>query len=417
MIFVPYPDEQAVISRIHQFCNEDYCLIRLSHTMVDKNIIDARGIFRTLVKRWGIVDYSTLKVGLDNRKVRSNALFIQAGASEEFRLSFYRVKNDRGDPRFSISAIKLKNARNQLFEQDLLYFSVFRQPDGTPQMFMVNLTHNTPSDADLRSILGYDAINALFNQIKPRLNSIIQKGYVPNSKGIGPLAPKDIGDTFESLLGIATNNRTNADINGLIEIKTKGESNTLDTLFTLRPHFEGTRVAEYEPNDRNRVSAFARLYGYESEKHPDAFSLYCTIGPANAPQNNQGFYLIVDDRNEKVDLIWTNPKNRKKEIAAFWYFEELQAQLYAKHPSTLWIEADVLQREGLFYFKYTQVQFSRAPQFTTFLSLIKEGKITYDWRGYVAKSGPYVGKNHGNAWRIKPSEKSSLFGEISLVEF
>ena len=66
--------------------------------------------------------------------------------------------------------------------------------------------------------------------------------------------------------------------------------------------------------------------------------------------------------------------------------------------------------------KYTEIEFSRAPQFTTFLSLIKSGAITYDWRGYTTKKGKYSGKNHGNAWRIKPNAKAELFGEIETVE-
>ena len=66
-------------------------------------------------------------------------------------------------------------------------------------------------------------------------------------------------------------------------------------------------------------------------------------------------------------------------------------------------------------FKYNEIEFSRAPQFKTFLSLIKAGKITYDWRGYTSKSGKYTGKNHGNAWRIRPNAKIELFGEIEKI--
>ena len=62
------------------------------------------------------------------------------------------------------------------------------------------------------------------------------------------------------------------------------------------------------------------------------------------------------------------------------------------------------------------VEYSRTPQFMTFLSLIKSGIITYDWRGYTSKTGKYSGKNHGNAWRIKPNAKAELFGEIEKVE-
>lgn len=165
-------------------------------------------------------------------------------------------------------------------------------------------------------------------EIKPKLCEIINGGFYDNSKGTGKLAPKDVGDTLEDLLGIRTNNRNDADYNGLIEIKSKGGNKTLDTLFTLRPQFEGTRVAEYEPNDRNRVSAFTRIYGYDSDAHSGFSSLYITIGSLNAPQNNQGFYLHVDDEESIVNLVWQEPKTGKKEIAAFWYFEDLKRQLF-----------------------------------------------------------------------------------------
>ena len=67
-------------------------------------------------------------------------------------------------------------------------------------------------------------------------------------------------------------------------------------------------------------------------------------------------------------------------------------------------------------FKYTDIEFSRAPQFMTFLSLIKTGIITYDWRGYTSSEGKYTGKNHGNAWRIKPAARAELFGELEEIE-
>lgn len=75
------------------------------------------------------------------------------------------------------------------------------------------------------------------------------------------------------------------------------------------------------------------------------------------------------------------------------------------------MNGDILQ------FKYNAIEFSRSPQFMTFLSLIKSGIVTYDWRGYITKTGAYSGKNHGNAWRIKSNSKSDLFGEISVISF
>lgn len=415
MIFTPYSDEANVINMIRRYRNEDYALIRMTYTMIDKNNLDANGILRDLLFNWGLVDYEQLDNG-GRFGISYDALFVQNGKKELIKLKFYRVANNRGDRRFSIETIKQRMANGEINEGDLLYISIFRQTNGIPLIYLINLTHNIPSENDLLNAVGVDAITDLFYQIKPRLQEIVHGGFFNNSKGYGPIAPKDVSDTLEALLGINTNNRNNADYNGLIEIKSKGGNRTLDTLFTLRPQFDGTRVAAYEPSDRNRVSAFARIYGYDSDAHPGYNSLYITIGSMEAPQNNQGFYLLVNEETRMVNIVWQDSLTLKREIAAYWSFDALRQQLYLKHPSTLWVKAESREVNGMVQFKYNEIEFSRAPQFTTFLSLIKAGVITYDWRGYTTKEGRYVGKNHGNAWRIKPYAKSDLFGEIETVE-
>ncbi len=414
MIFTPYSDESEVISLIHKYRNEDYTLLRMTYTMIDKNNLDANGLLRDLLEMWELVSYDSLQHG-GRYGVIIDSIFLQRGKTEHVKMKFYKVANSRGDRRFSIETIKRRMQEGAVNEGDLLYISVFRRPDGDPQLYFINLTHNVPTEQDIMNALGMDAITQLFDSIKPRLREIIQGGFYDNSKGSGETAPKDVGDTLESLLGIRTNNRNDADYNGLIEVKSKGGARTLDTLFTLRPRFEGTRVAEYEPSDRNRVSAFARVYGYDSDVHPGYSSLYITIGSYEAPQNNQGFYLAVNDEDRVVNLVWKNPITLKREVAAFWFFDDLREQLYLKHPSTLWVKAESRRVGDITQFKYKEIEFSRAPQFTTFLSLIKSGLITYDWRGYTTKEGRYSGKNHGNAWRIKPNAKEKLFGSIEAV--
>lgn len=414
MIFTPYSDESNVISLIRKYRNEDYALLRMTYTMIDKNNLDANGILRDLLDSWRLVDYNALNHGGRYGMVH-DALFVQQGKTEQVRLKFYRVANSRGDRRFSIETIKRRMNDKEINEGDLIYISVFRKSSGDPQIYFINLTHNIPTEQDILNAIGMDSITQLFESIKPQLRSIINGGFYDNSKGPGEIAPKDVGDTLEALLGISTNNRNDADYNGLIEVKSKGGSRTLDTLFTLRPRFEGTRVAEYEPSDRNRVSAFARIYGYDSEAHAGYSNLYITIGSREAPQNNQGFYLLVNDEDRMVHLVWENPQTHRRETAAYWYFDDLKEQLYLKHPSTLWVKAVSRKVGDMVQFKYTEIEFSRAPQFTTFLSLVKAGIITYDWRGYTTKEGKYSGKNHGNAWRIKPFAKTELFGKIEKV--
>lgn len=416
MIFTPYKDEEEIIRMIQKYQSSDYSLIRLTRTMIEKNNIDANGIFRDLLSESNIVDYEQLSHGSQNGIIH-NALFITTNKTQDVRMNFYRVANKRGDRRFSIGNIKKKVRDREIYEGDLLYISTFKNNQGNSnRVYLINLTHNVPTPSDITNFLGLDDISKTFVKLRKKLSKIINNGYFDNSKGEGEVAPKDIGDTLEHLLGIETNNRNEADYEGKIEVKTKGEGKTKDTLFTLRPKFDSTEVAQIEPNDRSRVSAFARLYGYDSEKHPGYSSLYITIGSKEAPQNNQGFYLEVNEEIRTVNLMRKNDKNIAT-VVAYWSFEDLKHQLYIKHPATIWVKADTRYIGNLAQFQYTEVEFSKSPQFTTFLSLIKKGIITYDWRGYTTKTGKYSGKNHGNAWRIDPKEKKSLFGEIETIVF
>lgn len=413
MIFAPYPDELSVLQNIQSIRNSDYVLLRLTPTMIEKNNLDANELFRELLYRNHIVDYDLLVNGGANG-VDHQCLFFFHDRTEYVKLKFYKVNNARGDRRFSIETLKRKAHDNLLYSGDLLYISTYPDSFGRSSLFIVDLTHNVPSETFIASSIGYDPITQKFNEIRPLLSTIVHSGFYDNSKGPGPIAPKDVGDTLESLLKISTNNDTHADISGLIELKAK-EAKTLDTLFTLRPNFTGTPVSEIESNDKSRVSAFTRLYGYESAKHPNCKSLYITIGSENYPQNSQGFFLEVDEVNSKVCLMRMNPLSKKREETAYWPFEDLKQQLLKKHPATLWIKAIKQTCGDMVQFKYTDIEFSRAPQFMTFLSLIKTGVITYDWRGYTSIHGKYTGKNHGNAWRIKPSARAELFGELEII--
>lgn len=414
MDFIPYKDEAERISMIHKYNDEDYALIRMTPTMIEKNNLDANGILRDLLHKHNLVDYENLEHGAKNG-ISLKTVFINEQHPEPILLKFYRVNNSRGDRRFSIELLKQRMRDKEINEGDLIYISVFIALDGFPQLFVVNLTHNYPSEQTLLNSIGMDTVAKVFTDLKPKLQAILNGDYFDNSKGAGKIAPKDVGDTLEQLLGIETNNRRDADYQGLIEIKAKGKSNTLDTLFTLRPHFDGTKIAEAEPNDRSRVSAFTRMYGYASNTHPDCNAIYCTIGIEAAPQNNQGFFLHVDDEANVIYLMHRDAATETVEKTAFWTFDELRQQLLAKHPATLWIKAESRSKADIVQFKYTEIEFSRSPQFITFISLIKAGKVTYDWRGYTSKSGKYSGKNHGNAWRIKPAYKEELFDSIETI--
>lgn len=403
MQFIPYDDELEVINAIHKYNSNDYTVIRLTQTMLSKSIIDANGFLRKLLLDNDLLDFEKL-----TDKVYLMANLVLEDQQHEVKISFYKA-NKRGDERFWISGLGKFIKSSQIHVNDLIYITVNNQKELT----LFNVTHSIPQNSTIIELFGQDKVEDSLNRLIPQIKAIARQGFHNNSKGIGKIAPKDAGDTLESLLGIQTNNSQEADFEGIIELKSKS-AKTLDTLFTLRPNFEGTPVAEFEPNDRSRVSAFARLYGYDSDKHLGYKSLYITIGSEENPQNNQGFYLEVNDRDNIVEL--RKQENKKSILAAFWTFKALEEELHKKHPATLWVKVESKMDGEVAQFKYIEAELTRSPQFMTFLSLIKSGAITYDWRGYTTPSGKYVGKNHGNAWRIKNKQRSLLFGSTEIID-
>ncbi len=409
MDFKPYDDELEVINNIHKYNNNDYMIIRLTKTMIEKNNIDANVFLRDLLYDFNIVDYNVLPFDGNQGIVHSGTLLYN-DIFKNLRLKFYRTKT-RGDKRFSISGIRNLFQNNVLNIGDLLYITIHVN-NGNPEIKVINVTNNIPTDENLSLEFGLDTLNEALGRLIPQIRFIAQEGYHKNISGEGKVSPKDVGDTLESLLGIRTNNSQHADFENLIEIKSKS-SGTLDTLFTLRPRFESTPVAEFEPNDRSRVSAFARMYGYESEKHAGKKSLYITIGSELAPQNQQGFYLNVNDEERTVELIKSH--NNTSIITAYWTFNDLERELHQKHPATLWVKAKIKPNSNPGEFLYHHAILTRSPQFMTFIALIKKGIITYDWRGYTTTIGKYSGKSHGNAWRIKPKHRHLLFGSTEII--
>ena len=267
MQFIPYDDELEVINAIHKYNSNDYTVIRLTQTMLSKSIIDANGFLRKMLLDNDLLDFEKL-----TDKVYLMANLVLEDQQHEVKISFYKA-NKRGDERFWISGLGEFIRSSQINVNDLIYITV----DNRKELTLFNVTRSIPQNSTIIQLFGQDKVEDSLNRLIPRIRLIAKQGFHRNSKGVGKIAPKDAGDTLESLLGIKTNNSQEADFEGIIELKSKS-SKTLDTLFTLRPDFEGTPVAKFETNDRSRVSAFARLYGYDSDKHLGYKSLYITIG-------------------------------------------------------------------------------------------------------------------------------------------
>lgn len=412
MIFEPYDDELEFIHKIHKYNDADYSIIRLTDTMIGKNNPDANFLLRDLLEQNGLINYEKIENGGKNG-IHLIADFLFNDKSKECELNFYRVqgKGGRADRRFSIYGIKNLAAKQLANTGDLLYFTI--NNNNGKKITIINVTKNQPTEFLLASVFGQDKVEESLTRLIPKMKTIAANGFQPSMNNASKNFPRLAGDTLEYLLGIRANNSQHADFEETIELKSKTQK-TMDTLFTLRPHFEGTPVADFEPKDRSRVSAFARLYGYNSEAHIGFRSLYITIGSEKFHQNSYGFYLNVNEENREIELKKQSTSGEDV-VTAFWTFDELESELHQKHKATLWVDAEVKIINNVVNFRYKSAELSRSPQFATFLALIKTGIITYDWRGYTTPDGPYKGKNHGNAWRIKNKHRGMLFGSMEKI--
>lgn len=407
LIFIPNIQEEQILSKIQKYNRNEFTLVRLTETMIKKSIIDASYLFREAFKSENFIDYANIQQGPDYKQIRDG--YFLSNKIKDFKqniqASFYRPKTKKGDPRFWI--LKLNSLKLAKFD-DLLYVSVHKSSDSNePKLLVMNLSNGSIDDNLLLKIFGQDELMNATQKLLPLVKEIARQGFQQNYKGSGKIAPKDIGQTFEHLLNIDDNSSKLADFEDIIEIKAKRATiKSNDTLFSMVP--------DYSLGEIHSSNEMIRKYGYKStkEKYEGFIDLFVTVG--NKP-NRQGLFLDVDEEKELVCQWYLNPDTGDKNLTCAWRFSDIKARLYSKHRSTLWILADEKIQNDTYYFHYNKAQLSRQPLFTAFITLIKAGDITFDWRGRVQSDGKKY-KDKGHAWRMSPKNRSLLFGEIETID-
>lgn len=381
-------EEMKMITTAQSLIGEEYSLIRITKTMLKKSIIDAVGLTRHILKSNGLIDYSSMKQG-ESGKQYLKAIFLVED-KETLKVSCYRPKTKQGDPRIWFYGLKSWVGVGQL-----LMLTVKDE-----QLYLIPIDSEMFSKKTIRA--EFENSNLVLNELLGLVKPII-KGKPILSCSPYSMNPKDVGDTFEAALGISANNSKLADFKDTIEIKTKqSNSNTKDTLFSQVPNWEIS----------NTISAKDMIltYGYPSKKEKyaceDFIDLYVTV--SNKP-NQQGLFLKVDESRELIIQYAIND-NRIIETAV-WKFEDVEKRLYSKHPETLWVEANIEIIDGKFYFDYYDYSYTRKPVFSSFLLLIEQGIITYDWRGRVKSDGTKY-KDKGHCFRLNPKKRDLLFSEV-----
>ena len=380
--FIPNEEEETLIEKILQLYREEFVLIRMTETMLDKSIIDANEKLRKILRNSSIVDFDDIE---KEQKMFQTSVLI-ANETIELKTSYYRPKTKTGDPRFW-----LYNLKTHVKARDLLFLTTFQN-----QLVVIKLENTENFEKELLSIFGGEPDEDLILELITKLKEIGSRGWI---KSISPNKsnPKDVGDTLEANLGIPVNNLKSADYKGKIEIKSKRKkARTKDSLFSKVPEWELSRC---------KSSADVILkYGYESRVHEGFHDLYVTV--SNIP-NKQRLYNLADENTQLLNQYYYE-KTRSIDICT-WSFDILQDAFETKHPKTVWIVADEMRIDGEIYFKYSTLELTKQPIFSQFTSLINQGIVTFDWRGKV-KSDKTCYRDHGHGFRISPKNRHKLFG-------
>jgi hypothetical protein len=389
MKFIPNKKEQKMLEEINKEAGLEFGLIRLTYTMLDKSIIDAGLPIREMFNDYQLVDYGTITPGDKPQLLRAKILTSDV---HEEKASFYRPKTKKGDPRFCIY-----NLRKYMRETEMFYISVLHG-----EVVVIPLVETLFNIKTVKKFFKDLHDDTIKDELVELLKALKNKGPVLS---VSPFKsnPKDVGETLERELFISPNSSQFADFREKIEIKAKrAASKTKDTLFSMVPDWSASSIKS--------ANSMIITHGYTSKKHEGFLDLYVTI---NNKPNNQGLYLWVD---EDEGILHQLHINESDEISStcIWDLKEVKNRLYQKHQETVWVVAKEIVIDGKIYFIFDSVEYTRTPIFSSFLLLIAQGIVTYDWRGRV-KPDKSKYKDKGHCFRIVPKKRRLLFGEIETI--
>jgi hypothetical protein len=385
--------EQEIIDKIQDINTNDFALIRMTKTMLEKSIIDASLQIRNILEEANIVSYSEVEKG---EKIMASAYILSDDGWKEEKCSYYRPETKDGDPRFWVY-----NLKKYLTVDTLLMFIVKeRTLVAIPLITYANFyKHGT-------ELFKKDEIDATVLSLVDKMKVLNKKVWIP-STNVGKPADKDVGVTLETTLNLPINSFKTPDFLGEIELKCKRtKSKTRNNLFAQVPNWQLSSL--------DSASKFLLKYGIPSKNHPGYKTLYVTV--KSDPPNPQGFYFEIDLKKGFLLQKCLKP-NGNIEHMCTWELSKMKERLYEKHPKTLWIEAEEKVINGLVHFKYHKARLTQKPIFGSFLNLIESSEISMDWTHRVLPNETKY-NDHGFLFKIPSKSRPKLFNhsdEIVIV--
>ena len=216
-----------------------------------------------------------------------------------------------------------------------------------------------------------------------------------------------IGNTFEDLLGVAENNKKEADFKGF-EVKSKRLfNNSYVSLFTKSPD-----------NPKRANSYLRENFGeIRDENHSDKKKLYASVfgHRASTVYSKYKMKLKVDTKSKKLGLIINDLKDRNLSTVS-WDLETLR-KASSKMKDLFLVFADTKTVNKKNHYHFTAGEIYKDFDFDKFLKEIEKGGIMFDIRIGVYNSGKNYGKthDHGSGFRAKAQNFKNLYDTYEKI--
>lgn len=373
--------EQLAVDALLEEYDFDFVPVRLTRTMLEKSIIDARAPIRAMLSRAGLVDFAAIEQGVEY-KVRIPMPLVTSERAEHRSASCYRPNTKDGDPRIWIERFATVASVG-----DLLAFA--SSGDGVVAILVrgsaKELARNLRPFVRTR-FEGRAQIEARVRQLQGELLPLRDQWVKTRRSG-----PTGVGFTLESLLGLKANSRRTADFDG-IELKSYRRETTgtdhLVTLFSKTPRWV----------DDTRGAGLLNRFGYFDEERGRQ-ALYCTV---TVKPNSLGLRLELMAEAARIELA------RGGEQCAYYTFATLEERLNEKHPSTLFVKASTRGSGPDEEFRYDEVTYCMSPSFSGFMDLAEQAALGLDLTLHRKPSGST--RDHGYLWRVRESRIPELYG-------
>lgn len=361
----------------------EYSVFEPTPTGFKKSILDATQAVRAHFEIESFHFYETQEQGPDHKVIKS-AVLLDENEKLKSKISLYRPKTKKGDPRMWIGklsriatpwdqvAIVILNDVAHLLNLTKLELAKLIQTDNPVSLILTQYSKSKSSTSDI---------------LLAKLQEIAKHPVVGIKKG-----DTAIGHVLETVLGIDANSSKEPDFHG-IELKSGRGGKTRTTLFA--------QVADWKNSPCKKSAEILDKYGYQRDED---FKLYCTISSQRI--NTQGLHFKYNKSNDSLEEWY-----RDQELVAVWPGKLLRSRLAEKHKETFWIEAETTSNDdGTETFLFKKVLHTRRPILSQLLPLLESGVVTMD---HLIKRNAKTGRvsEKGPLFKIDKRDLNLLFPE------